>query len=168
MLQKKKSFFARLTGIMDHDENLPEEEFGGGGGEVETESDTEVAVDEKRYEENTSEEEESEGELAVDLYQRPNEVILRAMVAGVKPEDLDVAITREMITIKGKRDREKQSAVDDYSHKELYWGAFSRSLVLPDEVDVDSSEANVQNGLLTIRLPKIDKKKTQKLRILKA
>lgn len=164
-MAQKKSFLARLTGLMEHDseEDILEDDVNDEQA-VNEEDDTAVPIDEDE----ATEETEEEGELAVDVFQKPNEIVVKAMVAGVRPEDLDVALTREMVTIKGKREREKHGAADDYSYKELYWGAFARSLVLPEEVDVDNAEANVQNGLLIIRLPKIDKKKTQKLKILKA
>jgi len=161
-MAEKKSFLARLTGMMEHeDDELLEE----GDTEASTENDgVDVPVDS----EGEVPEEAAEGELAVDVFQKPNEIVVKAMVAGVKPEDLDVALTREMVTIKGRREREKHGAADEYAYRELYWGTFARSLVLPEEVDVDTAEANVQNGLLIIRLPKIDKRRTQKLKILKA
>lgn len=171
-MAQKKSFLARLTGLMEHeddtdilanDEERDEKNLGKRGDE-----DDDANNNGDITEEDVSDEEESEGELAVDVFQKPNEIVVKAMVAGVRPEDLDVALTREMVTIKGKREREKHGMVDEYSYRELYWGAFARSLVLPEEVDVDNAEANVQNGLLVIRLPKIDKKRTQKLKILKA
>lgn len=167
MSKEKKSFLARLTGLMDHEDDtglLDTEAFDEKTPDTGDDSeDDSVAINDDEVSE-----EESEGELAVDVFQKPSEIVVKAMVAGVRPEDLDVALTREMVTIKGKRDREKHGATDDYSYKELYWGTFARSLVLPEEVDVDNAEANVQNGLLIIRLPKIDKKRTQKLKILKA
>ena len=76
------------------------------------------------------------------------------MVAGVKPEDLDVAISRDMVTVKGKRENERTVADDDYFHKELYWGSFSRSIILPAEVDPKRVEAELENGVLTITLHK--------------
>ena len=71
-----------------------------------------------------------EGELSVDVYQNPNEIVIKTMVAGVKPEDLDVSISRDMVTAKGKRENERIVADDDYFHKELYWGSFSRTAVV--------------------------------------
>lgn len=170
-MAQKKSFLARLTGLMEHeddtelltdDEELDEKPFN-----KKDANDTDTDNGDVTEEE-VPEEEESEGELAVDVFQKPSEIVVKAMVAGVRPEDLDVALTREMVTIKGKREREKHGTTDEYAYRELYWGTFARSLVLPEEVDVDNAEANVQNGLLIIRLPKIDKKRTQKLKILKA
>ena len=106
-----------------------------------------------------------EGELTVDVYQNPNEIIIKTMVAGVKPEDLDVSITRDMVVIKGEREESNDTAGNDYFHKELYWGSFSRTIILPQEIDVDESEAINKNGLLIIRMPKIDKHRQAKLKI---
>ena len=78
--------------------------------------------------------EDEEGELTIDVYQTPNEIVIKSMVAGVKPEDLDISITRDMVVIKGKRETEKFVKDEDYYHQELYWGSFSRSIMLPADV----------------------------------
>ncbi|TSC70651.1 MAG: HSP20 family protein [Parcubacteria group bacterium Gr01-1014_46] len=106
-----------------------------------------------------------EGELTIDVYQTPSEIIIKSMVAGVKPEDLDISITRDMVVIKGKRETEKFVKDDDYFHRELYWGSFSRSIMLPAEVEVEEADAIEKHGLLIIRLPKIDKNKQTRLRV---
>ena len=110
-------------------------------------------------------EEEGDAQLTVDVYQTPNDIIIRALVAGVKPEDLDINITRDMVTIKGKRVEQKEVQEDDYVYRELFWGSFARSIVLPAEVDVDMAEANEKHGLLLIRLPKINKDRQTKLKV---
>ncbi len=107
----------------------------------------------------------AEGQLLVDVHQTPEEIIVQAVVAGVKPEDLDVTITHEMVTVRGKRERHREVTHRNYFYQELYWGSFSRSVMLPQEVDVDGAEATIRNGMLTIRLPKLDKERIQKLRI---
>lgn len=106
-----------------------------------------------------------EGELAVDVYQTPSHIIIKAMIAGVRPEDLDVSITRDMVTIRGKRERFTEGNSGDFFFQELYWGAFSRTIMLPQEVETDGAEATEKHGLLTIRLPKIDKGRQTKLKI---
>jgi HSP20 family protein len=108
---------------------------------------------------------EEEGELSVDVYQNPGEIIIKTMVAGVKPDDLDVSITRDTVTIKGKREVEKLVDEGDYLHKELYWGSFSRTIVLPQEIDVDTAEAVEKHGLLILKLPKINKNKQTKIKV---
>lgn len=145
---KKKSFFEKLTGIVKvDDENYDQES------ENEVESELEVT------------EEETEGQLAIDMYQTPSDIVVKTMIAGVKQEDLDVSITRDMVVIKGKREESNDTAGNDYFHKELYWGSFSRTIILPQEIDVDESEAINKNGLLIIRMPKIDKHRQAKLKI---
>ena len=108
---------------------------------------------------------EEEGQLTVDVFQNPEEIIIQSTVAGVKPDELDVAITQDMVTIKGKRQRAHEAHDKDFFYKELYWGSFSRSILLPQEVDADAAQATLKNGLLTIRLPKLDRARTQKLRV---
>ena len=111
------------------------------------------------------EEESEEGQLTVDVYQTGNDIIVKCMVAGVRPEDLEITITRDMVTIKGKRETEKNIVEEDYFHQELYWGSFSRTVMLPAEVDVEESEAVEKHGLLIIKLPKIDRHKQAKLKV---
>lgn len=106
-----------------------------------------------------------EGELSVDVYQTNNEIIIEAMVAGVKPEDLHLSITRDMVTIKGRRDGNTSVSHDDYFYKELYWGTFTRTILLPHEVEIEEAEAVEKHGLLIIRLPKIDKARQTKLKV---
>jgi HSP20 family protein len=109
--------------------------------------------------------EEEEGQLAVDVFQTPDEIIIQSVVAGVKPEELDVSITQDMVTIRGKRQNQREISGDDYYYQELYWGGFSRSVLLPQEVDAEEAEASLKNGLLTVKLPKLDKNRVQKLKV---
>lgn len=108
---------------------------------------------------------EEEGELAVDVYQTASEIIIKTMISGVKPEDLNINITREMVTIKGRREETREISNEDYFQRELYWGSFARTILLPAEVEVEEAEAIEKHGLLTIRLPKIDREKTSSLKI---
>jgi HSP20 family protein len=87
------------------------------------------------------------------------------MAAGCRPEDLTITITRDMITIKGRREENKTINDDDYFVRELYWGAFSRTILLPQEVEPDSAEAIERHGLLIIRIPKIDKSRKTTLKV---
>ena len=152
MPKDNRSFFEKLTGAVRVNDDY--------------EDDTPMpATQHQRNPDWLSEPQEEEGELSVDVYQNPNEIIIKTMVAGVKPDDLDVSITRDMVTIKGKREVEKLVDDGDYLHKELYWGSFSRTIVLPQEIDVDTAEAVEKHGLLIIRLPKIDKERQAKLRV---
>ena len=108
---------------------------------------------------------EPEGQLTIDVYQTPLEIIIESAVAGVSPEDLDINATTDSVTIRGRRHREKEVRDEDYFYRECYWGRFSRSVILPQEVDPDASSVDFKNGILTIRLPKLNRKKTKKLKV---
>ncbi len=110
-------------------------------------------------------EEVAAAQLTVDVYQTDADIVIRALVAGVRPEDLDIAITRDMVTVKGKRVDQKEVKEDGYVYRELYWGSFARTIVLPAEIDVDGAEASEKHGLLTIKLPKINKDRQTKLKV---
>lgn len=162
---KKPSFLERLTGSVDmdeYDEILDDDhKFG---------DDDELTQDADAYEEESEWHSDGggdpqEGELPVDMYQTGDAIVIRALVAGVSPDDLDIAITRDMVTIKGLREEYQESADDDYYHRELFWGSFSRTLLLPEEVLIDEAEAQEKHGLLEIRLPKVDKDRSTKLAV---
>ncbi len=109
--------------------------------------------------------EDIEGQLALDVYQTDDVVILKAPIAGVKPADLDVSVTDEVVTIKGARRDEAATSRDGYFIQECYWGDFVRTYVLPVAVDADRAEARLQDGLLTITIPKLEKSKTRTIQI---
>lgn len=106
-----------------------------------------------------------EGQLAVDIFEDEDDVIIQSTIAGVTDKDLDISITKDMATIKGRRSPDSASQSAKYHHQELYWGAFSRSIILPVDVDADAAKATLKNGLLTIRLPKLEKRRVKKLTI---
>ena len=112
------------------------------------------------------EEDDADGQLAVDVYQTPDEIVVRSIVAGIHPEDLDISISRDMVVIKASREDNADVADDDFFHKELYWGSFSRSVLLPAEVEVEEAEAHAEHGLLVLHLPKIDKEKQRKIKVI--
>lgn len=107
---------------------------------------------------------EEEGELTVDIYDAGGSIVIQATVAGVKPENLDISITSDSVTIRGKREREEKVSESNYYYNELFWGNFSRSVILPEEIDENEAEATLKYGLLTIRLPK-KRHKVQKLKV---
>lgn len=106
-----------------------------------------------------------EGQLTIDVYQTPQEIVIESAVAGVKPDDIDINVTNDSITIRGERRREHRVEDEDYFYQECYWGKFSRSVILPQEVDPDSATVSFKNGILTVHLPKLNRKKTKKLKI---
>ena len=115
--------------------------------------------------EETEENNDDEGELAVDVYQTDSDIVIQAMIAGVRPDDISVSITRDIVIIKGQRAAPKNINSDNYFFAELYWGSFKRKIHLPEEVDADEAEAFEKHGLLMLRLPKIDGGKTKTLKV---
>ncbi len=109
--------------------------------------------------------EEQEGQLTVDVFQDDESIIVQSTVAGVSPEDLDVSITNDMVTIRGERRPQYSIDPEDYFYQECYWGTFSRSIILPVEIDADRAEAKIKNGVLTIRIPKANAAVTRKLKV---
>jgi len=107
----------------------------------------------------------AEGQLPVDVHQTAGEIIIRAFVAGVRPDELNISIGRDMVEIEGARSERSQVSGPDYFTRELFWGSFSRTIMLPQEIDVDASTASAKDGLLTLILPKLDKKRQTKLRV---
>lgn len=174
MAKDTRSFFERITGSVrihdDHDhDNIPEPRVKGSSHvskkisvSEEDVIDNEEASTLDRW---VEQEEEKEGQLTVDVYQNTEFLVIKTMVAGVRPEDLDITITRDLVIIKGKREEERGIRPEDYFVQELYWGAFSRTITLPAEVEVEEAEAMERHGLLIIKLPKIDKGRQAKLRV---
>ncbi len=152
MENKKKSFFEKLTGTAYEEE------------QEETENKN-VTKLEKKNGNDWIEEENDEAELTVDVYQTSKDIVIQAMVAGVKPEDLELTIARDMVTIRGKREENRHLDEDNYFTKELYWGKFSRTILLPQEIEPEEVEALEKHGLLTIKLQKVDKDKRNVVRV---
>lgn len=149
---KKRSFFDRLTGSIRAEEEHIEV------------SDEPIKGDKKNGN-GWMEEENEELELTVDVYQTPTDIMVQTMVAGVKPEDLELTIARDMITIKGKREENRNIDEENYFIKELYWGKFSRTILLPQEVEPEEVEATEKHGLLTIKIQKVDKEKKNTIKV---
>ncbi len=110
-------------------------------------------------------ESDGEGQLTIDVYQTDNDIVIKSTIAGVKPEDLDVTINNDMVTVKGERKNEEIVDNGNYYYQECYWGSFSRSVLLPVDVIPDKVDASLKNGILTIRLPKADTTKIKKIQV---
>lgn len=178
MTQEPRSFFERLTGakvlrspgdsedqeIPIHDTQRQEADFV--PREVATVlSEVEPEVEDGYGDDELLGDEEQEGQLTVDVFQDNENIIIQSTVAGVSPDDLDVSITNDMVTIRGERKRLHNVADQDYFYQECYWGSFSRSIILPVEIDADNAEAKMKNGVLTIRIPKANIAITRKLKV---
>ena len=165
----KKSFFERLTGATTED--------------IEEKSRLTVnpiLIDESKIDKSKKKEDnkpekpkikekkelsEEEGQLTIDIYQTENDIIIKSTIAGVKSEDMDIEITNDRINIKGTRKKDNSITQENYYYQELYWGPFSRSVILPLDVDADKSKASIKNGILTIKLPKLEKSKTKTIKV---
>lgn len=172
MVREKKSFFGKLMASEDlpaqpveiiHADLAP--------ADVELQPMEEVEVDSRLTE--TAETEKSadewpaeyEGELYIDMYQTKDNVVVKSTIAGVPPEDLDITIANDMLTIRGERKRVEKIDQGDYFFQECYWGGFSRSVILPIDIDSENIEAELKDGILTVILPKAAKAKTKKIKI---
>jgi len=160
MLKEKRSFFEKLTGTSPEDyqeENnydMPDRDNVVGNYN---------SADEKVYDDNG--ENDNDGQLAVDVFQSENEVIIQSIVAGVRPEDLDISIDNNSVSIRGKRERNRLTDREVALCQELYWGSFSRTVALSNEIDSENTEAVTKNGILTIRLPLARKTQVKKIRV---
>ena len=148
----KRSFLSRLTGSSDDFTDFAADSASGRAVFSGEDAPSNNALDES-------------GELSLDIFQTPEAIVVKALVGGVLPSSIDIALTREMLTISGKREEETEVEDDNYFRRELYWGAFSRTIMLPEEIDVDLAEATEKHGILIIRQPKINKKREMKLKV---
>jgi HSP20 family protein len=124
-----------------------------------------IKIEAENEEEPEEEKEEADGQLTVDVFQDKDHIVIQSPVAGVKEEDLEVHITNESVSVRGTRER--NDTVDDknFFYQECFWGSFSRSIILPEEVDADRSSAALKNGVLTVKMPKLNRQKVRKVRV---
>jgi len=170
MVKTKKSFFERITGATPIDQDVRHQNNMPIFSDDETEE-TEMIMRSSGPQRITPVYEDepysndAEGQLTIDVYQTDNEIVIKSTIAGVKPEDLDVSINNDMVTIKGERKNEEIMNAENYYYQECYWGNFSRSIVLPVDIISEKAEASLKNGILTIRLPKADTTKIKKIQV---
>lgn len=153
------NIFKKIAGLDKNDDKNTAEELTDELLEEGTDSEDEGADDllpaeEPAAEDRWLEEEFEEGQLSIDVYQTPENLVVKSTIAGVKPGDIDISINNDMLTIRGRREMSEEISEQDYLYKECYWGSFSRSVILPTEVKADKIEAFLENGVLTIVLPK--------------
>jgi len=144
-----RKIFKRISGIRKEDENIEEIE------EIEEEETLdEYEEDADNGDEEWIGEEYEEGQLSIDVYQTASAIMVKSTIAGVKPEDIDISINNDMLTIRGKRQMDSKIKEENYLYRECYWGSFSRSIILPVEVEAEKIDAALENGVLTVTLPK--------------
>jgi HSP20 family molecular chaperone IbpA len=149
---RKRSFFEKLTGTIRMDDNDYADEYEQENHEDDSELTEDVIQDEV-------------GQLAVDVYETSDAIVVQAMTAGVNKTHLDITLNREQIMIEGERHPPIEIDTEQYHYQELYWGKFSRMIDLPAEVNIEEADASEQHGLLTIKLPKTDKHKQTRLKV---
>jgi HSP20 family protein len=169
------SILRKLTGAVDFDEpaviedDIQDDLRSRFSDTVNPESDSieEYVTDTKITTQSTfqSDDEMIEGALTIDVYQTDNDIAIVSTIAGVTAKDLDVSITNDMVTISGERKNPAKIKQENYFYQECYWGPFSRSVILPIDVDAEKSSAELKDGVLTITLPKSEKVKIKKIPI---
>lgn len=190
MPRREKSFFGKIMGgdvtdveqevpveeEMEMEEEVADEELVDAEDEAEgvyeeyAEEDEIVPAEEAPRQAPTNQKEEDwmsdyEGALNIDMYQTKDNVIIKSTIAGVRPDDIDITVANDMVTIKGTRQREETINQDDYFYQECYWGSFSRSVIVPVDIDSEEIEADLKDGILTVVIPKAAKAKTKKVKV---
>ena len=102
------------------------------------------------------------------MYQTPDEIVVESTIAGIKGDDIDVDVTSERVTTRGERSKEVTVADGDYFYQECFWGKFSRSVILPQEIDPDKAHSVLKNGVLTVTLPKLHRDRARKVKVKEA
>lgn len=146
MINEKKSFFGKINKKSD----------------VSEKEDKNIFVDERRDDAIKKGE---DGQLAVDVYETDSAIAVRSIIGGVKAEDIGISVSNDVLTIKGLREKNEEPETHNYFVEECFWGAFSRSIILPVKVDADSVKATMKNGILKIVLPKLLGGKIKKIKI---
>ncbi len=123
----------------------------------------EVTEPEVDTEENLDEE--LEGQLALDMYQTKDNLVVKSTIAGVRPEDIDVTVNDNVLTVSGERIQQDEVKERDYYLQECYWGEFSRSVEIPEDFDAEGISAEIKDGILTIVIPKSEKAKPKRIMV---
>jgi HSP20 family protein len=152
------SFFEKLKGGVQKEEIKEEIK-------IKEKPKRKVRKDEAKSGEKPKEWLEPEGQLAIDVYQTDSDIVIQAPIAGVKKENLDISIENDVVTIRGNREKPSEVEEKNYFYQECYWGPFSREIILPDEGDPSRAEAEMKEGILTLRIPRIQREKVKKVEI---
>jgi HSP20 family protein len=104
-------------------------------------------------------------ELALDMYETDNDLVITAALPGIKPEDVDITITGDALTIKGETKSETKVEKANYLRQERRYGAFARTVALPLPIQADKAEAKFKDGVLTLSIPKAEEAKPKSIKI---
>lgn len=107
----------------------------------------------------------TEETLAIDVYEKPDSVVVKTAVPGVKPEDIDITIVGNTLTIAGETKAEEKVEEENYIRRERRYGRFSRSISLPSGVQGEKAEATFEGGLLTLTIPKAEEAKPKVIKV---
>jgi HSP20 family protein len=165
-MDNNKDFFEKLAGIsygQEKEEGGLESELDVSSKSAEVES--ELETDLLEVSSNDLSFDDAEGHLTIDVYQTPENIVIESTIAGVNSDDLDISISPESVMIKGVRHKKEKIKKDDYLYQECFWGKFSRSIILPQEIDPDKAQATLKDGILKIVLPKVSKTKGKKVKV---
>jgi HSP20 family protein len=187
MPKKDRSFFGKIMGGSVTDDDNGDTQFVSQAQMADTDSEEEeILVEEQAYDDDDQPIEETEdqpvaaepkdkndqewlsdyeGQLNIDMYQTKDNVIIKSTIAGVRPEDIDITVANDMVSIKGTRKKEENIGQEDYFYQECYWGNFSRSVIVPVDIDSEEIEADLKDGILTVVIPKAAKAKTKKVKV---
>ena len=95
-----------------------------------------------------------DGELVIDVYETNSDFVVLAAIAGIQIKDIDISLEKDMMVIKGNRGDPYNYPDKKYFYQECYWGPFSRKIVLPENIDIDKADAQIDKGILTVKIPK--------------
>lgn len=105
------------------------------------------------------------GHLALDLYQTDDEVVVKANIPGMQPEDIDISVSGDTLTIQGEMRQEQESEELQYMLRERRYASFARSITLPSAVEADKASAEFENGVLILTLPKVEEVKPKRITV---
>ena len=103
--------------------------------------------------------------MALDVYETKDQVVIKAALPGVKPEETEVTITGDTLTIRGESKEEREAKEENYIRKERHFGSFARSVTLPAGLEADKAEATFENGVLTLKIPKSEQVKPKSIKV---
>ena len=101
----------------------------------------------------------------IDMYETDSEIVVKAALPGVEPEETNIDITGNILTIKGDTKVEQEIKEENYIHREYRHGSFNRSLALPSGLSTEKAEANMENGILTLSIPKAEEVKPKVIKV---
>ncbi|MCL4358351.1 MAG: Hsp20/alpha crystallin family protein [Patescibacteria group bacterium] len=110
-------------------------------------------------------ENEEEGQLSIDVYQTENRVVVISTVSGVTMDDLEILVHVDMLIIRGRRLPPEAVKPEQYLYRDCYWGPFSRTIILPRDVDLSQIKASIKNGILMISLPRVQGEAFKKISV---